>query len=167
LHVEKRALIGLAIAVVTTVTGVLAAPISLNGDSAIELGRGQERFNACSTEPQLDIDTAFDANEVLFISRLVLSQIPSTCDGQRLELRLLDSNGQTIESIVWELDHIASSDSSIAALADGTSTSTASASSDGVSQIFPSSALNTPAAGLALETTRPSDVASFQIIVTE
>lgn len=164
---SKRLFLGATLIIATTFVSVLAGVITLNSGSGIEFGVGQETTSTCSTAPRLAINSSFAANENLFVSNLTLTQIPVDCSGQRIELRLLGSNDQVLETVFWQLSRVNVSDTSITAIADGSTTSTSNTSTNSISLNYPNADLNDPDPGLALETIDVADVLGYSLISSE
>ena len=139
---------------------VLAATINL-GDW-IELGAGVEDTDACARTPI----TSFDQNFVSTangdqsrITRISVEGIPVSCDGKYLRITVYNSNSAVLESVVWLLDQVNAGDTSISAIADGSTITNSSANN--VSRIFPSSETNP--LGLTLESLDPAAISSFEL----
>ena len=140
---------------------VLAATIDL-GDW-IELGAGVENTDECARTPI----TTFEQNFVSTangdqsrITRILVEGVPISCDGKYLRLTVYGSNSAVLESVVWLLDKVGSSDTSITAIADGSTITNSSANN--ISRIFPSSEVNP--LGLTLESLDPAAITSFELV---
>lgn len=153
----------LVLTIAISVGTVIAGNLVINSGNGIEFGVGSKSFDTCSTSPRLEVDSAFGSDNVLYVSQLTLTEIPVVCDGQKLELRLLNSSGQQLASINWTLDKIDSSDTSITAIANGTSTSAANTSPSTVSVNYPDPSLNEPDAGLTLQSISVANVSQFSM----
>ena len=140
---------------------VLAATIDL-GDW-IELGAGVEDADECARTPI----TTFEQNFVSTangdqsrITRILVEGIPVSCDGKYLRITVYNSSSTVLESVVWQLDKVGLFDSTINAIADGSTITNSSVNN--ISRNFPSSEANP--LGLTLSSLDPAAIASFELV---
>lgn len=152
--------VALVISGVLAVGTVLAATIDLRG--WIELGGGLDDTDVCASAPV----TSFDQNFVSTangdqsrITTITVESVPVACDGRYLKLNIYNSSNTVLESIVWHLQKVNPSDTSINAIADGSTIT--NASSNSVSRNFPAS--ETDPLGLTLSSIDPAAISSFKL----
>lgn len=161
----RKALAPLLPIISLSILGVLAATvISINSGQGVEFGQGVRETDVCSSQPRIEFDSNFHTDDELYVTEVRLTNIPTVCSGRQFELRLLDANDTVLETIFWEITQIDAADTSIEARADGTLTQTSNTSPALVSIIYPSTALNDPDPGLALNTVNVENLDGFSLI---
>ena len=132
---------------------VLASPIAINITNLVEAGAGTRDSDSCSRTPITSFRQDFvGANSRL--TRITVRNIPVSCAGQYLKINLLNSTNTVIESVVWRLALVNPNDTSITAIADGSTTT--NSSSNLTSFNYPSSESNP--LGLSLNSVDPQQI---------
>ncbi|MFM1950459.1 MAG: hypothetical protein RL418_146 [Actinomycetota bacterium] len=99
---------------------------------------GQSEIPLCLEDSVISMTHSVSDQNVTTISGISITGISSDCDGQFISLELIDSSGDLLDEIIWQVD-LSPGDSSVTLSADGSTTSTNNSSAANVSTAFPSS----------------------------
>lgn len=133
----QKALIGFAVVVgLVSLIGIAwAAPSSV---SVEPFTVGESEVPVCLDDSVISMTHSVSDQNVTTISGISITGISTDCDGQFISLELIDSSGDLLDEIIWQVD-VSPGDTSVTLSADGSTTSTNNSSATSVSTVFPSS----------------------------
>jgi flagellar hook assembly protein FlgD len=99
---------------------------------------GQSEIPLCIGDSVISMTHSVSDQDVTTISGISITGISSDCDGQFISLELIDSSGDLLDEIIWQVD-LSPGDSLVTLSADGSSTSGSNTSDGSVSINYPAS----------------------------
>ena len=123
------------IAGVGLATASFALPIAIN---SIEKGSGVVVTPACLANARINFSYSVASNGNTSISQVRITNVGTECTSNFISLKITNSSDTTVDEIIWS-PTTAIGDTSITLRADGSTTSTADASSGGILTSWPDS----------------------------
>ena len=120
----------------STLSLVSAANISFTGAAFLTVG--STTLETCGPNTEISFLQSLNSDGATQIDSVQVDGIASGCDGEIVALVLYNSDSAIVDEIVWTLE-LTSGDTSIAAVADGTSTDSSNLSQEGISTNYPAS----------------------------
>lgn len=135
---RNRRLIAVGVAGIgaLSIYAVLAAAFNMGG--SIQRASDVVAAPSCNAGTEILMEHAVDSSGNTRVSSVEVTGINVRCDGSPVALVFVGQSGEILDEIVWVLD-LQSGDQSITAIADGSTTSAANATSAGASMSYPTS----------------------------
>ena len=136
INLNRKALTALvALAGVCLASASFALPIAIN---SIEKGSGVVVTPECLASARINFTYSVASNGNTSISQVRVTGVGTECTSNFISLKIANSSGTTVDEVIWS-PTTAIGDTSITLRADGSTTSTADASSGGILTSWPDS----------------------------
>jgi hypothetical protein len=135
---RNRRLIAVGVAGIgaLSIYAVLAAAFNMGG--SIQRASDVVAAPSCNAGTEILMEHSVDSSGNARVSSVEVTGINVRCDGSPVALVFVGQSGEILDEIVWVLD-LQSGDQSITAIADGSTTAAANATSSGASKSYPTS----------------------------